>query len=115
MTRKAVLAGVASGGAKSVVIADPAHGKTTKLLEAMGRVVDSYGGAYYCAPDIGITTEDLKVIKRVTPYVVSVDHPGAPFTALGTMPGRPFGAAAWQRLTPRSIGVRTGDASLHRR
>ncbi|MGI5490168.1 Glu/Leu/Phe/Val dehydrogenase dimerization domain-containing protein [Microtetraspora malaysiensis] len=86
MTRKAVLAGIPSGGAKSCVMADP-RGKTTELLEAMGRVVQSYGGTYVCAPDVGIGTEDLAVIRGVTPHVTAVDHPAAPYTARGTLRG----------------------------
>src|SRR5512145_972504 len=40
MTYKLALAGLPAGGAKSVIIADPAKDKTAALLVAFGRAVD---------------------------------------------------------------------------
>jgi leucine dehydrogenase len=105
MTRKAVLAGVAAGGAKSCLLADPSRPKTPALLRAMGEVVHSYGGAYVCAPDVGIGTEDLAVIRSVTPHVVAVDHPAAPYTARGTFRGIEA-VAQWKLGRDRLDGVR---------
>lgn len=92
MTYKAAVAEVGFGGGKSVIIADPKKQKTPELLLAFGAAVEKLGGAYICAEDMGCTTDDVKVIRKATKYVVGLAHskssgdPG-PFTAWGTFRG----------------------------
>ncbi|GAA2823279.1 Glu/Leu/Phe/Val dehydrogenase family protein [Kribbella solani] len=105
MTRKAVLAEVPAGGAKTCILADPSRGKTVELLEAMGRVVESYHGSYVCAPDVGITADDLTVIRGVTAHVVGVGTPSGPYTARGTFRGIET-MAAWKLGRDSLDGVR---------
>jgi leucine dehydrogenase len=84
MTSKLALAGIPAGSAKSVIIGDPAHGKSPELLRAFGRAVASLGGRYFCAEDVGIHAADLAIIREVTPHVVGL--PGedpSPSTGLG--------------------------------
>ncbi|MDN5745003.1 MAG: hypothetical protein L0H31_07770, partial [Nocardioidaceae bacterium] len=59
MTSKAAAAGLALGGGKAVIIGDPATVKTPELMRAYGRFVDSLGGRYYTAGDVGTTAADL--------------------------------------------------------
>jgi leucine dehydrogenase len=68
MTYKLALAGIPSGGAKSVVIADPRTDKTETLLRALGRAVHRLGGRYVIAEDVGTTPADMEVIAKETPY-----------------------------------------------
>lgn len=68
MTYKLALAGIPSGGAKSVVIADPKTDKNEALLRALGRAVHSLGGRYVIAEDVGTTPADMEVISKETPY-----------------------------------------------
>ncbi|MFN3338810.1 MAG: Glu/Leu/Phe/Val dehydrogenase dimerization domain-containing protein [Dietzia sp.] len=70
MTYKAAGAGVPLGGAKAVIIGDPATQRTEGLLEAYGGFVESLGGRYYTAADVGTTSEDLDVIGRTSTHVV---------------------------------------------
>ncbi|MFI5429543.1 Glu/Leu/Phe/Val dehydrogenase dimerization domain-containing protein [Aeromicrobium sp. UC242_57] len=70
MTYKAAAAGLPLGGAKAVIIGDPATQRTEGLLEAYGRFVESLGGRYYTAADVGTTSEDLDVIGRTSTHVV---------------------------------------------
>lgn len=92
MTYKSAVADVGFGGGKSVIIADPKKNKTPEMLMAFGAAVDSLGGAYICAEDVGCTTEDVKIVRKSTKYVVGLPHakssgdPG-PFTAWGTFRG----------------------------
>jgi len=92
MTYKAAVAEVGFGGGKSVIIADPKKDKTPELLMAFGAAVEKLGGMYICAEDMGCTTEDVKIVRRKTSYVVGLPHakssgdPG-PFTAWGTFRG----------------------------
>lgn len=84
MTFKLALADVRIGSAKSVVFGDPQKDKTESLLLAFGRAVESFGGRYFCAEDVGINAADLAVIRRETTHVVGI--PGqdpSPGTAHG--------------------------------
>jgi leucine dehydrogenase len=82
MTYKTALAGLPYGGAKAVILGRP----TPDGLRAFGRAVDSLGGTYVTAEDVGIGRPDLAVMKEETPWVLGADDVGgvaAPFTALG--------------------------------
>lgn len=69
MTHKAAAAGIALGGGKAVIIGDPGRLKTDDLLRAYGRFVDSLGGRYYTAADVGTTAADLDVVATATRYI----------------------------------------------
>lgn len=69
MTHKAAAAGIALGGGKAVIIGDPATVKTSSLLRAYGRFVDSLSGRYLTAADVGTTAQDLDVVATATRYV----------------------------------------------
>jgi leucine dehydrogenase len=92
MTYKSAVAEVGFGGGKSVIIADPKRHKTPEMLLAFGAAVEKLGGLYICAEDVGCTTEDVKIVRKATKYVVGLSHakssgdPG-PFTAWGTYRG----------------------------
>jgi leucine dehydrogenase len=82
MTYKTALAGLPYGGAKAVILGRP----TPEGLRAFGRAVDSLGGTYVTAEDVGIGRAELAVMKEETPWVLGADDVGgvaAPFTALG--------------------------------
>ena len=64
MTYKAALAGLDLGGGKAVIIGDPTTAKTEALLRAYGRFVQSLGGRYYTACDVGTYSADMDVVAR---------------------------------------------------
>ena len=64
MSYKAALAGLDLGGGKAVIIGDPTKDKTEALLRAYGRFVQSLGGRYYTACDVGTYSEDMDVVAR---------------------------------------------------
>jgi valine dehydrogenase (NAD+) len=70
MTAKAAAAGLALGGGKAVIIGDPARVRSVELLRAYGRFVESFGGHYVTAADVGTTSADLDVIGEVTDHAV---------------------------------------------
>jgi leucine dehydrogenase len=103
MSYKNAMAGLAFGGGKAVIIADPRRPKTPELFEAYGRVVDALGGRYITAEDVGTTTADMESVARQTRYVSGLTrHAGdvggdpGPKTALGVFLG--LKAAAKFRL-----------------
>ncbi len=91
MTFKSAIAEVGFGGAKSVIIASQKE-KTEALLLSFAEVVESLGGSYICAEDVGCTVDDVMIIKKKTKYVTGLPHekssgnPG-PFTAWGSFRG----------------------------
>ena len=105
MSYKAALAGLDLGGGKAVIIGDPATLKSEALLRAYGRFVQSLGGRYYTACDVGTFSEDMDVIARECSYVTgrTVAHGGAGdssvLTAYGVFQG--MRAAAERRLGQR--------------
>jgi len=93
MTYKAAAAGLDLGGGKGVICAPngapPRGGDRRALLLDFGDLVQSLGGRYITAEDVGIDAEDLVVISERTHQVTGLppDRGGSgdpsPFTALG--------------------------------
>jgi len=69
MSRKVVLAGIAGGGGKSVLV-EPGPGvDRAACVEALGRFVESLEGRYGCGPDLGFTAADDAALRRGTGHV----------------------------------------------
>jgi leucine dehydrogenase len=81
MSYKNAMAGLALGGGKAVIMGDSRKAKTAELFEAFGRLVDSLGGRYVTAEDVGTTITDMSHVARATRYVAG----------LGAAPGRAGG------------------------
>jgi valine dehydrogenase (NAD+) len=114
MTYKAALAGLDLGGGKAVIIGDPATVKTEALLRAYGRFVQSLGGRYLTACDVGTYSVDMDVVARECSFVTgrTVAHGGAGdssvLTAYGVFQGmRASAEAVWgaTSLAGRTVGV----------
>jgi len=114
MAYKAAVAGLDLGGGKAVILGDPATDKTETLLRAFGRMVQSLGGRYWTACDVGTAVPDMDVIARESSYVTgrSPEQGGAGDSAVLTAYGvfRAMGAAAehlWgaPSLAGRRVGV----------
>jgi leucine dehydrogenase len=71
MTYKAAICELPYGGGKSVILGDPKRDKTPELLRAMGRLVESFGGRYIIADDVGTTLADLAVMRTVTGHTAA--------------------------------------------
>ena len=74
MTYKNALAGIDSGGGKSVIIGNPVIDKTQALLKAMGKAVNDLGGLYIAAEDSGTSPNDMSIMAESTPFVAGLDH-----------------------------------------
>ena len=88
MTYKNALAGINSGGGKSVIIGNPKTDKTPRLFQAMGEAIGSLGGRYIAAEDSGTTPADMAVMAESTQFVAGLDSDTnsgdpSPSTALG--------------------------------
>ncbi|MGI5492818.1 Leu/Phe/Val dehydrogenase [Microtetraspora malaysiensis] len=79
MAYKNALAGLDLGGGKAVIIGDPSRDKSEALLRAYGRFVESLGGRYYTACDVGTYSEDMDIVARESSHVTgrTLAHGGA--------------------------------------
>src|SRR5688572_5496309 len=69
MAYKNALAGLDHGGGKAVIWGDPNKDKSEPLLRAYGRFVESLGGRYYTACDVGTYVRDMDIVARETRFV----------------------------------------------
>jgi valine dehydrogenase (NAD+) len=114
MSYKAALAGLDLGGGKAVIIGDPHELKSESLLRAYGRFVQSLGGRYLTACDVGTNSLDMDEVARECSYVTgrTVAHGGAGdssvLTAYGVFQGmRAAAEVVWGEptLAGRTVGV----------
>ena len=93
MTYKAAAAGLDLGGGKGVIIGDSKRIKTEELLRAYGRFVETLGGRYITAEDVGTALEDMDVVRRESRWVTGCSHTyggsgdPSPVTAYGVLNG----------------------------
>ncbi|MDA5284151.1 Leu/Phe/Val dehydrogenase [Streptomyces sp. NPDC054904] len=114
MSYKNALAGLDLGGGKAVIIGDPAVLKSEELLLAYGRFVESLGGRYVTACDVGTYVADMDVVARETRWATgrSPENGGAGdssvLTAYGVFQGmRASAQHLWgdPTLRGRKVGV----------
>src|SRR5690606_19768276 len=99
MTYKAAVAGLNLGGGKSVIIGDPRTDRREAIFRAHGRFIESLGGRYITAEDMGTSEADMEFVRMETRHVSGL--PGgsgdpSPMTAYGILHG--IRAAALVRL-----------------
>lgn len=92
MSYKSAMANLPLGGGKAVIIGDPKKVKSRELLLGMGEFVDSLGGKYITAKDVGIGVEDLDIIATKTKFVKGTSDKNSsgdpsPTTAYGVYKG----------------------------
>jgi leucine dehydrogenase len=93
MSYKNAMADLELGGAKSVIIGNSRTDKTPALFEAFGRAVESVGGRYWAAEDVGTSPADMLHARKSTRFIAGLDgHPAAsgdpsPVTAEGVFRG----------------------------
>jgi leucine dehydrogenase len=82
MSYKNAMAGLPLGGGKAVLLKDGPRGDA--MLEAFGDAIESLGGRYVTAEDVGMTDHDMTVIARRTAHVSGLPVSGG---AAGGNPG----------------------------
>jgi len=93
MSFKNAMADLELGGGKAVIIGDSRTQKTPALFEAVGACVETLGGRYWTAEDVGVSPADLTYARKRTRYVAGLEgHPAAsgdpsPVTAEGVFRG----------------------------
>lgn len=93
MTYKAAVSGLNLGGGKAVIIGDSRKDKSEALYRKFGRFVNSLGGKYITAEDVGTSTRDMEYIAMETKHVTGLPESmggggdPSPVTAYGVYMG----------------------------
>lgn len=111
MTYKAAITGLELGGGKAVIIGDARYDKSEALLRRFGQFVESLGGKYITAEDVGMSTKDMEYIRMETRHVTgTAEELGgsgdpSPVTAYGVYMG--IKAATMYRWGDNSLEGKT--------
>jgi leucine dehydrogenase len=111
MTYKNAVAGLDLGGGKSVIIGDNRTKNREAIFRAHGRFVESLGGRYITAEDVGTGTADMDYVHMETEHVAGLKEKSgdpSPVTAHGVF--RAVQASAKQRwgsddLTGKTVAI----------
>jgi leucine dehydrogenase len=94
MSYKNAMAGLPLGGGKAVLLKRKDIPKSEEFLERFGEAVNTLGGCYLTAEDVGMSVTDMTVISRRTKYVAGLPAEGGeaggdpgPWTAEGVFRG----------------------------
>jgi leucine dehydrogenase len=90
MTYKSAISGLNLGGGKAVIIANPHTDKSEALFRRFGKFVNSLGGKYITAEDVGVSPREMTWVNMETNHVSGL--PGksgdpSPVTAYGVYMG----------------------------
>lgn len=108
MTYKNAVAGLNLGGGKSVIIGDNRAQNRELIFRAHGRFVESLGGRYVTAEDVGTSTGDMDYVHMETEYVAGLANRSgdpSPVTAHGVF--RSIEASAQYRWGSSSLTGKT--------
>ncbi|MCX6292457.1 MAG: Glu/Leu/Phe/Val dehydrogenase [Bacteroidetes bacterium] len=93
MTYKAAISGLKLGGGKAVIIGDSRKDKSEALFRKYGEFVESLGGRYITAEDVGTSTADMVYVRESTKHVTGLPESmggggdPSPVTAYGVFMG----------------------------
>jgi len=108
MTYKNAVAGLNLGGGKAVIIGDNRTTRREMIFRAHGRFVESLGGRYVTAEDVGTSTADMDFVHMETDYVAGLATKSgdpSPVTARGVF--RAVQASARHRWGSESVAGKT--------
>ncbi|MDQ3191581.1 MAG: leucine dehydrogenase [Bacteroidota bacterium] len=114
MTYKASITGLNLGGGKAVIIGDSRKDKSEALMRRFGKFVNSLGGKYITAEDVGISTRDMEFVNMETEHVSGLPESmggsgdPSPVTAYGVYMGMKAAAQVkWgsDSLAGKKVGV----------
>lgn len=88
MSYKSAIAGFKYGGAKAVLMFPDGAVKNRKaFFEAYAEKVNLMKGGFITGTDVGVTDEDIHIMKEKTPFVIGSKLDPAHYTAIGVVEG----------------------------
>jgi leucine dehydrogenase len=119
MTYKSAVAGINLGGGKSVIIGDNKRSDREALFRAHGRFIQTLGGRYITAEDIGTSPADMEYIKLETDHVaglLGLSGDPSPVTGYGVYVGMKAAArVCWgnDSLNGKTVAVQGAGKVAH--
>ena len=119
MTYKSAVAGINLGGGKSVIIGDNKRADREALFRAHGRFIETLGGRYITAEDIGTSPADMEYIKLETDHVaglLGLSGDPSPVTGYGVYVGMKAAAKVkWgsDSLSGKTVAVQGAGKVAH--
>ena len=111
MTYKSAAAGLAFGGGKALIMADPHTDKTEAMFRAFGRFVESLGGRYITTEDVGTVMQDMEWAALETSHIAGLPEyygsSGDPSQVTGFGLYQGMKACAWEVWGTDSLDGRT--------
>lgn len=104
MTYKNALAGLPLGGGKSIVLRPDGVIDRENIFRAHGGFVETFGGRYITAEDVGTDPDDIAIVRQETKHAAGLyglSGDPSPFTARGVF--RAMQAAATRRWGSESL------------
>lgn len=83
MSYKAALAGLPGGGAKAVLINNISVKNKETLLKEYAKRVNHLSGLFVTGSDVGLTRDDVRTMRKISPYFVGTKANPEKYTALG--------------------------------
>jgi len=108
MTYKNALAGIPFGGGKSIVLRPEGAFDRERIFRAHGRFVETFGGRYITAEDVGTNPDDIAIVREETEHAAGLyglSGDPSPFTARGVF--RAMQAAAKHRWGSEALEGKT--------
>lgn len=108
MTYKNALAGIPFGGGKSIILRNDDLTDREQLFRAHGRFVETFGGRYITAEDVGTNPADMEFVRMETNHVAGLlgkSGDPSPVTARGVF--RALQAAAKHRWGSDDVSGKT--------
>lgn len=93
MSYKNAMAGIPFGGGKGVIMRPEGDFDREALFTAYGHAIETLGGIYCTAEDVGVSTDDMHIVRRQTRHVGGLNEGAAasgdpsPVTADGVFRG----------------------------
>jgi len=108
MTYKNALAGIPFGGGKSIVLRSDGEIDRETIFRAHGRFVETFGGRYITAEDVGTSPADMEFVRRETNHVAGLlGKSGDPSPVTGRGVFRALQAAARHSWGSDDVSGRT--------
>jgi hypothetical protein len=113
MTLKNAAADLPLGGGKAVILGRPGR-EDGGQLRAMGRAIDTLGGRYWTAEDMGMSPADMQVVRQETAFVAglpdgpmprAIPRPGRRAACSTPCASRRSGASAARDLAGRRVAI----------
>ncbi len=108
MSYKSALAGFKYGGAKAIIVLPKNGADRSSLLTTYARRVNYFRGSFITGADVGVSPDDLRLMRKQTKYMVGFRSDPVAYTMLGVFYGiqislkEVFGSSA---LTNRTFAV----------